>query len=241
MKQRGLFSMVTACVVALVGAFVVSAAQADAGKAVVRSIRGSAQYAAEGGLWLPLKVGQVLKPGSTVRTANDSQVDLFMDQNGPIVRLVENTTLGIDKLNFEPTGIDTIIETQLDLKSGRILGIVTKMAATSKYEIKTPNGVAGIRGTEYDISATSVVRVVSGSLVVVYVKSDGTVVTQVVNAGEMFVPAEGAVKPMPPEELSQVVGDFNKLRGAPTAELKVEEPIRIFISPLTGENSSIRQ
>src|SRR2546430_795168 len=241
MKQRGLFSMVTACVVALVGAFVVSAAQADAGKAVVRSFRGSAQYAAEGGLWLPLKVGQVLKPGSTVRTANDSQVDLFMDQNGPIVRLVENTTLGIDKLNFEATGIDTIIETQLDLKSGRILGIVTKMAADSKYEIKTPNGVAGIRGTEYDISATSVVRVVSGSLVVVYVKSDGTVVTQVVNAGEMFVPAEGAVKPMPPEEISQVVGDFNKLRGGPTAELKVEEPIRIFISPLTGENSSIRQ
>jgi len=115
------------------------------------------------------------------------------------------------------------------------------MAATSKYEIKTPNGVAGIRGTEYDISATSVVRVVSGSLVVVYVKSDGTVVTQVVNAGEMFVPAEGAVKPMPREEISQVVGDLKNLRGAPTAELKVADPIRIFISPLTGENSSIRQ
>jgi len=244
MKQRGLFSMVTACVVALVGAFVVSSVQAgEAGKAVVRSIRGSAQYAAEGGLWLPLKVGQVLNPGSTVRTANDSQVDLFMDQNGPIVRLVENTTLGIDKLNFEATGIDTIIETQLDLKSGRIVGIVTKMAATSKYEIKTPNGVAGIRGTEFDISATSVVRVVSGSLVVVYVKSDGTVVTRVVNAGEMFVPAEGEVKPMPPDQRAQVVPEINDVRsgGAPVAELKVAEPIRIFVSPLTGENSSIRQ
>ena len=58
---------------------------------------------------------------------------------------------------------------------------------------------------------------------------------------EMFVPAEGAVKPMPREEISQVVGDLIKLRGgAPTAELKVAEPIRIFISPLTGENSSIR-
>ena len=166
-----------------------------------------------------------------------------MDQNGPIVRLVENTTLGIDKLNFEATGIDTIIETQLDLKSGRIVGIVTKMAATSKYEIKTPNGVAGIRGTEFDISATSVVRVVSGSLVVVYVKSDGTVVTRVVNAGEMFVPAEGEVKPMPPDQRAQVVPEINDARfgGAPVAILKVEEPIRIFVSPLTGENSSIRQ
>src|SRR5256885_1671857 len=242
MKQRGLFSMATAGVVALAGAFVVSSAQAgDVGKAVVRSIRGSAQYAAEGGLWLPLKVGQVLKPGSTIRTANESQVDLFMDDNGPVVRLVENTTLGIDKLNFTATGVDTVIETQLDLKSGRILGIVKKMAHDSKYEIKTPNGVAGIRGTEYDITATSVVRVITGSLVVVYVKNDGTVVTQVVNAGEMFVPSEGAVKPIPADQLAQLVADVNNLRGVPTAELKVEEPIRIFVSPLTGDNSSIRQ
>jgi len=197
MKQRGSFSTVVACVVALVGTLVVSSAQAsEAGKAVVRSIRGSAQYA-EGGQWMPLKVGQVLKAGSTLRTANESQVDLFMDENGPVVRLVENTTLGVDKLNYDATGIDTVIETQLDLKSGRVLGIVKKMSHSSKYEIKTPNGVAGIRGTEYDVSATSVVRVISGSLVVVYVKSDGTVVTQVVNAGEMFVPSEGAVRPIP--------------------------------------------
>ena len=101
---------------------------------------------------------------------------------------------------------------------------------------------AGIRGTEFDISATSVVRVVSGSLVVVYVKSDGTVVTRVVNAGEMFVPAEGEVKPMPPDQRAQVVPEINDVRyGAPVAILKVEEPIRIFVSPLTGENSSIRQ
>ena len=233
--------MVAACVVALVGTLAVSSVHAaESGKAVVRSIRGSAQYA-EGGNWLPLSVGQVLKPGSTIRTANESQVDLFMDQNGPVVRLAENTTLGVDKLNFEATGVDTVIETQLDLKSGRILGIVKKMAATSKYEIKTPNGVAGIRGTEYDITATSVVRVVSGSLVVVYVKSDGTVVTQVVNAGEMFVPSEGAVKPIPPDQLSQLVAEMKDIIGAPTAELRVEEPVRIFISPLTGENSSVRQ
>ena len=129
----------------------------------------------------------------------------------------------------------------MDLKTGRILGIVKKMAHNSKYEIKTPNGVAGVRGTEFDVSATSVARVVSGSMVVVYVKSDGTVITQVLNAGEMFVPSEGAVRPLPPDQLSQLLADINDLRGAPTAELKVEEPIRVFISPTTGNNSSIKQ
>src|SRR5438445_6981134 len=188
MKQRGSFSMVTAWVVALVGAVAISSAQAaDTGKAVVRSIRGQAQYA-EGGNWLQLKEGQILKPGSTVRTANESQVDIYMDENGPVVRLVENTTLGIDKLNFTATGVDTVIETQLDLKSGRILGIVKKMAHDSKYEIKTPNGVAGIRGTEYDITATRVVRVITGSWVVVYVKRDATVVPPGVNARGRCVP-----------------------------------------------------
>ena len=239
MKSSGSVSIVAAGVVALIGA-VSSAQAAEVGKAVVRSVRGHAQYA-EGGQWLELKPGQVLKPGASIRTANESQVDLFLDQNGPMVRLVENTTLGIDKLNFEATGIETVMETQLDLKSGRILGIVKKMAHNSKYEIKTPNGVAGVRGTEFDVSATSVARVVSGSMVLVYVKSDGTVITQVLNAGEMFVPSEGAVRPLPPDQLSQLLADINDLRGAPTAELKVEEPIRVFISPTTGNNSSIKQ
>jgi FecR protein len=235
MKKNGCFSIVMACVVAVVGACVVSSVQAaEAGKAVVRTIRGQAQYQESGGQWLPLKVGQVLKAGSTVRTANDSHADLFMDQNGPVVRLVENTTLGLDKLNYTVTGVDTIIETQLDLKSGRIIGIVRKMADQSKYEIKTPNGVAGIRGTEYDITATSVLRVVSGSMVMVYVKSDGSVITQVVNSNEMFVPSDGTVKLIPADQLSQLVPEIREMEGLPVVALTVEEPIKVFISPLSG-------
>jgi hypothetical protein len=235
MNKNGRFSVVMTWVVAVIGAWIVSSVQAaEAGKAVVRSIRGKAQYLESGGQWLELKVGQVLKPGSTVRTANDSHADLFMDQNGPVIRLVENTTLGLDKLNYTVTGADTIIETQLDLKSGRIVGIVRKMADQSKYEIKTPNGVAGIRGTEYDITATSVLRVVSGSMVMVFVKTDGTVITQVVNSNEMFVPSDGTVKPIPADQLSQLVAEIRDLEGAPVVALTVEEPIKVFISPLAG-------
>jgi hypothetical protein len=235
MKKHGRFSLMVSCAVAVLGAVIVSSAQAaEMGKAVVRSIRGHAQYQEAGGQWLELKVGQILKPGSAVRTANDSHADLFMDQNGPVVRLVENTTLGLDKLNYTATGVDTIIETQLDLRSGRIVGIVRKMASESKYEIKTPNGVAGIRGTEYDITATSVLRVVSGSMVMVFVKNDGTVITQVVNSNEMFVPSDGTVKPIPSDQLSQLVPEIRDMEGAPVVALTVEEPVRIFISPLAG-------
>jgi len=235
MKLSGSFSKVWTYVAVLGSAALLCSAQAaEVGKAVVRSVRGHAQYS-EGGSWTELKVGQSLKPGAVVRTANDSHVDLFMDQNGPVVRLAENTTLGIDKLNFEATGIDTVIETQLDLKSGRIIGIVNKMAATSKYEIKTPNGVAGIRGTEYVVAATGEVYVLSGSVVVVYVRSDGTVVTQVLNAGEMFIPSTGKVEPIPADMLAQLVSEVNALRGPAVAAVEVEEPIVIFVSPTLGQ------
>jgi hypothetical protein len=231
------FPKLIACVAVLVVAFALSAAQAaELGKATVRSITGAAQYA-EGGAWMDLKVGQVLRQGAVIRTANDSEVGLNMGVNGPTVLLKENTTLGIDKLTFEDTGTDTVIETQLDLKSGRIVGYVRKLAATSKYEVKMPNGVAGIRGTEYVISATGEVCVISGSVVVVFVKSDGTVITQVVNAGDCFIPATGRLEPMPSGAQSDALADLRRGREEVAPAVPEVEPITVFVSPTVGASS----
>ncbi len=237
MKECARISKLIACVAVLVGVVAMTSAQAaQSGKAVVRSLSGEAQYS-DGGAWLPLSVGKELMPGSAVRTANDSRMVLFLDQNGPLVMLTENTTLGIDKLSFEPTGVETIIETQLDLKSGRIVGIAKKLSATSKYEVKTPSGVAGIRGTEYSISATGEVYVLDGSVVVVSVRPDGSVVTQVVSAGEMFNPASGRVQPIPPATQDELLSEVNSMRAAAPPTITVDgEPI-IFVSPTTGLGS----
>jgi hypothetical protein len=238
MKQCARISKLIACVAVLVGIVSMTSAQAaQAGKAVVRSVTGEAQYS-DGGGWMPLSTGMELMAGSAVRTANDSKVVLFLDQNGPLVLLTENTTLGIDKLTFEPTGVDTIIETQLDLKSGRIVGIAKKLSATSKYEVKTPSGVAGIRGTEYSISATGEVYVVSGSVVVVSVRPDGSVVTQVVGTGEMFNPASGQVQPIPASTMDQILGEVRGITAGEPPLITVDgEPV-IFVSPTIGLGSA---
>ena len=234
MKQFGRFPKLTACVVALAGALIASSVQAAVGTARVRAIRGDAQYA-EGSNWLPLRVGQTLRPGTVLRTANASQVDLFMDKNGPLVRLTENTTLSIDKLDFDDTGVDTVIETQLDLRSGRILGVVRRMAATSKYEVKTPNGVAGIRGTTYDISATTRAAIGEGSLVVVYVKPDGTVITQVVGDGQVFEPSLEGVIDLTPEQRAELDAVIREMQGGePPAP---DQQIVIYVSPTVGEQN----
>ena len=228
MKETSKVLRVVACVAVLVGSMVMS--QAAQGKAVVRQVKGAAE-ASEGGAWKALKGGEQLAPGTVIRTANDSSVDLFMDQNGPLVRLVENTTLGLEKLNFENTGVDTVIETQLDLKSGRIVGVVKKLSATSKYEIKTPNGVAGIRGTQYSIAADGTVKVVEGQVVVVYVKADGGVVTQVVNEGEKFNPAIQKVEPMTNDEIAAVKSE---LPGVAPTTVQRDNEVITWISPITG-------
>lgn len=158
-------------------------------KAVVRAVRGSANYSTDRGAnWKTLKVGANLNQNSVIRTAPGSQVDLFLNENGPVVRVMEGSTLGLDKLTVDRTGTgDNVIETQLDLRNGRILGNVKRLAAASKYEVKTPTGVAGIRGTRYDISSDGTVTVVEGQVVVVYIV-DGVASTATVNAGQTARP-----------------------------------------------------
>src|SRR5208283_2819733 len=163
-----------------------------------------------------LKVGDLVKPGSIIQTAGKSRVDLVLgDGSAPIarpvgetlsyqpraeqnmIRIWENTLLGIDKLTVMQTGADVVTETQLDLKAGHIFGMTKKTSAASKYEVKIPNGVAGIRGCVWDISAEGVIKVFEGSVVLAYVGPDGTVVTQVIMGLQQFDARTGALTPLP--------------------------------------------
>jgi hypothetical protein len=121
-----------------------------------------------------------------------------------VVRLWQNSALGIDKLTTQQTGSDQVTDTQLDLRAGRITGQVKKMSAASRYEIKLPNGVAGIRGTAYNISADGVVIVYDGSVVVAIVTTDAQgnqhTDTQVVNGGYKYDAHTGKVTELLPNE-----------------------------------------
>ena len=104
-----------------------------------------------------------------------------------VVRIWANSAMGIDKLTSMQTGADTISETQLDLKQGRISGNVKKMSAASKYEVKLPNGVAGVRGTLFDIQAIGIVKVYVGSMVVAWVDpKTQNVTTQTIMGGQAY-------------------------------------------------------
>lgn len=199
----------TVCGIALMVAALGADLQAQTmkqSKAVVRNIRGDVRYKANAAAdWVPLKVNTSLNPGAYVETGSQSSVDLFLRDIGSVVRVTESTQMGIDKLSYSREGDETVVDTELNLKAGTILGNVKKMAATSRYDVKIPNGVCGIRGTEFRVSASGIVSVISGTVRVTYQPpGGGAPIVRDVGAGQTFYPpvagGEPTVSSIPPTD-----------------------------------------
>ncbi len=229
--MKRLSTGLVACALALAMVTSATAQNVTQGKARVVRIGGHARFTTGNNVWQPLHVGDVVKAGTVIQTENKEGafVDLVLGDGGGslgvasadaapspttitpisyrpsaeqnVVRVFQNSALGIDKLSSTDTGADIVTDTQLDLRAGRVMGTVKKMNAASKYEIKLPNGVAGIRGTFYDITADGVVRVSSGSVVLAWMAADGTVTTKVVVAGQQFDARTGEITAIPEDVL----------------------------------------
>ncbi|HEY0455510.1 MAG TPA: FecR domain-containing protein [Verrucomicrobiae bacterium] len=213
-------------------------AQTTPGKAEVRAVKGHAVYSIGGGPAMPLKVGTVLPTGATIKTGPDSSVDMFLGNSAGVLRVVENSTLGLDKLAVTDTGADTVVEVQLNLPEGTVLGNVNKLSAASRYEIKMPNGVAGIKGTRFRASSTMFIVLLEGTFVLVYVPPGGQPIpyTLVAPPAVYFSPIEG-IKPAPPELVAEVGGQFGGrpfTPPGPPGGVPFRDP---FVSPGHGPNT----
>ncbi|MCU0782919.1 MAG: FecR domain-containing protein [Verrucomicrobia bacterium] len=191
---------------------------------VVR-LKGAARYSTGNNIWQPVKTGTILKSGHIIQTAADSFVDVVLGETDAVparvvvgdtityqpkteqdvIRVFEDSVLAFDKLTLMKTGADEVTETQLDLRAGKIFGWVKKMSTASRYEIKLPNGVAGVRGTTYSISAVGVVEVFTGSVVISWTGPDGNPMTQVISAGYWFDLRTLLLAPLPPERKPAVL------------------------------------
>jgi hypothetical protein len=223
---------------------VATQAQEQQGKAKVVRIKGKARYSVAGSEWKPLHVGDVLQAGTVIQTASKSRVDFITsdgeappsgaksngdnstyaptaDQNS--VRIMEDSALAIDKFTRTQTGTEPVVDVELDLQRGRVLGNIKKMTAGSKFEVKIPNGVCGIRGTAFDIRAEGVITVYTGSVVVAYVGSDGNPVTQVVVGNQMFDARTGTITPIPPPIIKDGMGIIQSMT-VPSALTEVGYP-----------------
>lgn len=174
---------------------------------------------------------------SAVATPVKNSYQPKAEQN--VVRVWENSALGIDKLTSMDTGADTVTETQLDLKAGHIMGSVKKLSAASKYEVKIPNGVAGIRGSLYELWATGLLKVRVGLGVLAWVGGDGNVNSKEVHGGYQFDPGTGELSPISQSDqagMDEFFGSFRGLSsGVPNVNNAPDHTI-YHVSPIHGHH-----
>ncbi len=266
-RIQSIVQRLAVCGLALAMVSSLAAQNMGRGTAKVVRIKGSARYTTGNNVWQPLSVGSVVKPGTLIQTSAEkgAYLDLVLgDGDAPmprpvaaaaaasdsrsytpnveqnIVRLFENTILQVDKLSSTETGANTVSDTELDLQRGRIFGNVKKMSAASEYKVKLPNGIAGIRGTIYNLSASGVVQVLVGSVVLAYVGADGNVVTQVVMGGQQFDAKTGQITQISPFDQKELVKIAKESRigpNTPPTTFTVDHTI-YYVSPTAGKNGN---
>lgn len=118
-----------------------------------------------------------------------------------VIRLSGDTTVKVDILTVSDTGVDTVSDTELDLQKGRIFYSVKKLSAESKYLVKIPNGIAGVRGSQGFISADGKCGALQHPLWLSIVGADGKPVTVTIPEGQQYDPASGASSAFTPEIL----------------------------------------
>jgi len=210
------------------------------GQVFIQAVHGDASYSV-GAAWQGLRADSMLSPGASIKTGPEATVDLVLQYNGTVLRLLPNSELRLEKMNKEAAGEELITETSLNLVSGSLVGSQKKLASPSKLQIRLPSGVASIKGTEYVVRADGAVSVLSGSVSVNYnLPGHGGSVKVSIAAGFSFNPATGQVVPTTPAYLENLIAHINAVRqnakvfkaGGATVVVKAEPSV----SPVHGNN-----
>lgn len=111
-----------------------------------------AQITSEKGQKIPLKLGATLNEGDIIETQNSK---LKLVESGSILVIAENTSLRLTP----PINKDAKSLPAIDLLKGKVRAQISKDIAP-KYIYKIPSAVAGIRGTEFFMSASTAKEVI---------------------------------------------------------------------------------
>ncbi len=89
--------------------------------------------------WISCKLNMVIHNGDRIKTVEDEAVEIsFLVDNSNIVKIDENTDVFIKK--GEPPY-------SIELLNGSAMALIKKLPKDSAFEIRTPAGLSGARGT----------------------------------------------------------------------------------------------
>jgi hypothetical protein len=149
----------------LAGAAVQAAGPAPAGS--ITFLSGEATRS-QGKTREALKSGSTFYQGDVVETASRSRVELTLS-DASVLRLGPLSRVELDAAAFGASTDDRKVSAKL--RVGNVWASVTKaLGGESRFEVKTENAVAGVRGTTFRVDASKdksvVVKVYSGTVAV---------------------------------------------------------------------------
>lgn len=125
----------------------------ELGSAAVKDLAGDALYRKSGtARWAPLDRSTVLSEGDSVKTGADAQLTLELSGAGKIgeVTLRRDGEFTLKTLTHDPaTGTR---DTLLDVHVGSVIVQAEKLQGESKFRVKTPTSIVGVRGTKFEVS-----------------------------------------------------------------------------------------
>lgn len=137
----------TALSLAAVSFLSCSGAQAEPESGDVTVAVGDVQLVGEDGTATPLKKGDKVAVGSTVRTGAQSRAVIVITPRSAI-RVSENSEVVIETINENSKPVDVMI----NLKNGSLGALIKPNAAGElDFKVRTPSGVAAARGTFYAV------------------------------------------------------------------------------------------
>lgn len=118
--------------------------------AKVGYVDGNVRIRPDGGVFRPLKVGDLISGGETVLTGPRSHASYIL-ADGSKVSQADSTKLVFGKLTgYGATGM---VSTELNLDSGRVEADASKQTFPGTgFKVRTPVAVAGLRGTSFRLN-----------------------------------------------------------------------------------------
>ncbi|MFA5164422.1 MAG: FecR family protein [Candidatus Omnitrophota bacterium] len=118
--------------------------QAGEMKAVIIKLAGNVRIKSKDSkTWHDAKLNETVRTGDSIETKANGKAE-FKIENGNIITLQQNSNVTISRLSRDGKGE---YENLFESTGGKIRAQVEKLKGNSKFEVKTPNAVACVRGT----------------------------------------------------------------------------------------------
>lgn len=175
----------------------------------VQQVSGNVRYTAQN-VARPARVGDRLTVvGDGISTDQNASATLLVDTGVGTIRVLEKTKLRVRGLRITPN--DGRI-TRLDVLQGQVrLKLRTFTNRESEFEIRTPAGLSGVRGTEFGVSVEPIgktaIATVEGA---VTTAAQGVEVKVPAGYQNLTIPGEAPTNPVPLRDDSGLAYRFDR-------------------------------